>query len=170
MLELRLKNGKVPKGSLAEYAGSERIIGTQEEAECPCCDTWGCTLNLQYVDINGCEDDAFNVYIVNPEDGTERFLFLIDMVSSPAGCCGFTDSGKSCPKTTINKEVTIERSDIDACCNFILRLELDHLNCCATYAVFTMIGPGGTVDSQAFSGDTTLKFNVAEVCGGGGPP
>ena len=170
MLELRLKNGKLPKGAVSGSDGGDRIIATQPDAECTCCDTWGCTLNLQYVDVNGCEDDAFNVYLVNPENNSERYLFLIDMVSNPPGCCGLDPSGNPCPKTTINREVTVEPNDIDACCNFRLRLELDHRNCCATYAVFTMIGPGGTVDSQAFSEPTNLAFNVAEVCGGGGPP
>lgn len=52
----------------------------------------------------------------------------------------------------------------------MVTLRIDHYNCCATYATFTMSGPGGSLDSQPFWGDADFAFNVADLCGGGGPP
>ena len=168
MSDIWVKNGNIISGTVGGTANS--IISTNDGAGCPCCQTTGCTLNMQYVDVNGCEDDAFNVYIVNPEDGSERYIFLLDMVSNPPGCCGSDQDGNECPHTTINHDVTVEESDIDACCNFTIRLTFDHANCCNTYATFSMTGTGGSANSQPFWGDADFAFNVADLCGGGGAP
>jgi hypothetical protein len=124
---------------------------------------------MTYTDVNRCEDDAFNVYALK-NDGTEDFLFLVDMVSSPAGCCGTSESGAECPQTKITQEVHVDEQYVDSCGKLHLRLELDHLNCCATYATWSISGPDGGSDEQSFGGPGTITFNVAKACGNGTPP
>ena len=123
-----------------------------------------CAITLRYVDENRCEDDAFNVYIKRA-DGSYRWLFLLDMVSTPAGCCVTDPEGNPCPQTEHTYTISLQDGDIDGCGRLTIKLEFDHANCCSTLAVFYVSGPNGSIPSQSFGPDgLEQSFNVLELC------
>lgn len=131
---------------------------------CVACLDAPCNLTLVHVDENRCEDDIFGIYIVR-SDGSERFIQQIDLVSSPAGCCGTDESGNDCPQTRIEVPITIEEADLDACCKFTIALRLEGSNCCSTYTRFSINGPGGEVYGQYFGTEgITQSFDVRDLC------
>jgi len=125
-------------------------------------------MTLRYVDVNLCEDDAFNVYLKwKDETGTDqqRFIALLDMVSSPPGCCGTDPSGNPCPETTKEIPLTVALDEVGSCCQIELALVFDHANCCNTYAVFTLVGPGGEVTSSSFDqSGLDETFDIRDIC------
>ncbi|SDU03682.1 hypothetical protein SAMN05444156_1588 [Verrucomicrobium sp. GAS474] len=133
-----------------------------------CCLAAPCLMTLKYDDVNRCEDDAFNVYLKWKDesgDSQQRFIALLDMVSSPAGCCGTDASGNPCPETIREIPLTVALAEVGPCCEIELSLEFDHANCCNTYAVFTLTGPGGEVTSNAFdSGGLDQTFDIRDIC------
>ncbi len=140
-----------------------------------CCLSEPCSMTLQYDDVNRCEDDAFNVYLKWKTDGggtSQRLIGLLDMVSDPAGCCGCVpgtedDEGgcTECPETIRTLDLTVALNEVGPCCEIELSLEFDHANCCSTYAVFTLLGPGGEVTSSAFGPEgLDENFDIRDIC------
>ena len=132
---------------------------------CVACLDAPCELTLVHVDMNRCEDDIFGIYIVRA-DGSERFIRQINLVSSPAGCCGYDyESGQECPETRIEVPITISAEDLDACCKFTIALRLEGTNCCNTWTQFTIIGPGGEVFGQSFGQEgLSQSFDIRDLC------
>ncbi|MEI6492989.1 MAG: hypothetical protein WCO94_10610 [Verrucomicrobiota bacterium] len=132
---------------------------------CVACLDAPCDLTLVHVDMNRCEDDIFGIYIVR-SNGSERFIRQIDLVSTPAGCCGSDyETGEECPETRIEVPITIEEADLDACCKFTIALRLEGTNCCNTYTQFSINGPGGEVFSQSFGQEgLTQSFDIRDLC------
>ncbi|MFZ4696250.1 MAG: hypothetical protein ACOYMV_14115 [Verrucomicrobiia bacterium] len=124
-----------------------------------------CQITLVHVDENQCEDDIFGIYIVKG-DGSERFIRQIDLVSTPAGCCGWDwETGGDCPSTTIEVPITLQESDFDSCCKFTVVLRLEGYNCCNTWTRFKVNGPGGEVFSSYFTQDgIRASFDARDVC------
>ena len=131
---------------------------------CQACLEIPCSLTLVHVDENRCEDDIFGIYIVR-SNGSERFVQQINLVSSPAGCCGPDENGNECPETRIEVPITIEEADIDACCKFTISLRIEGWNCCSTYTRFSINGPGGEVYGQYFGEEgVTQSFDIRDLC------
>ena len=133
-----------------------------------CCITEPCSMTLTYVDENRCEDDAFDVMLLWTDDsGTQqsRDIGIIDGLSSPPGCCGSDMDGNPCPQTTVNIPLTVQPTEVGACCEIELLLTLDHTNCCGTWASFTITGPGGVVSSEYFDqGGLDQTFDIRQIC------
>jgi hypothetical protein len=124
-----------------------------------------CALTFVHVDENRCEDDAFDIFVVSPR-GSERFIRNIDLVSSPAGCCGSTSGGQPCPQTRIEVPVTINPSETGAGgCTVRIVLRKTKDNCCSTLTRFSVVGPAGEVYSQYFdSGGINAQLNIGDIC------
>ena len=133
-----------------------------------CCLSEPCELTLKHVDENRCEDDIFGIYLIYYDENgqqKERFIQQINLVSSPAGCCGSDENGNDCPQTTITVPLTIQPSEVNGCCRIRIQLRLEGINCCNTWTHFSVIGSGGEVYSQYFSQEgIDQEFDVRELC------
>lgn len=137
---------------------------------CPCCCNLfqlPCEVTLVHIDENRCEDDAFNLYIENPTTGAQRFVQLLDLVSSPKGCCN-----PSCPQTRIDVPVTITQDDVGTNCRFRVRLVFAYANCCGTLTRLRVIGANGQeiLGTNFGSGGYAQEFSIASICGEAYPP
>ncbi len=132
-----------------------------------CCIDEPCDLTMTFTDENRCEDDNFDAYLSwTDESGYhERFLGHVNMVSSPAGCCGESSPGVPCPETVITIDFTVDPSEVSACCKITLELRFVSSNCCSTLANFVLEGPGGEITSSDF-GESGIseEFDIRDIC------
>ncbi len=138
-----------------------------ESSSC-CCLADSCSLTLKHVDENRCEDDIFDIYLVYYDANgaeQERFIQQINLISSPAGCCGSDDNGNQCPQTTITVPLTIQPSEVNGCCRVRIQLRLAGTNCCNTYTRFSIEGEGGEVYSQYIGQEgIDQEFDIRDLC------
>jgi hypothetical protein len=149
------------KGGLLLKGGKLAAVASQDPCDC-CCKLPACSFTLKFVDENGCEDDAFDIFIYNPDAGLEkkRNVGEIDMVQDPPGCCG------GCPQTTKTVSVSLEDGDLSGDCEFGIQLVFKKANCCGTYARFSIVGESGAEVYGDYFNNNGLQqtFTIAGLC------
>lgn len=138
----------------------------------PCCGApcplGSCTVTLNFLDENGCEDDAFDFFLENPTTGSTRFIQNVDLKSSPSGKCG----DPSATYANINVNVTVSETDFDENCEVYFVLQKTSNNCCSTYTRFRIIKPDGTILLGTYFGPSGLKYKYTweQLCEPSPPP
>lgn len=131
-----------------------------------------CSFNVALVDTNRCEDDVFDVYLIR-NDGTERFLFTADLLSSPPGCCD-----PSCPQTAVGPNtITLTSADVQGCaaspcrgavCDIYIGISVRFVsaNCCNTAAdlIVTRLSPTTDYVTGFDASGVDVFFRLSELC------
>jgi hypothetical protein len=147
-----------------------KFIAVKDGTEaCQCCDECSvdpCELTLRYVDENRCEDDVFDIFVYNPDDGPAGKVFVaeLDMVSTPPGCCN-----RFCPQTTIDIPLGLKSEYISGDCKFGIIAKQTKSNCCGTAARFSVRTKDGSVElfgAYFNSSGTDQIFDLRAMCGG----
>lgn len=131
-----------------------------------------CSFNVTLFDFNRCEDDVFDVYLIR-NDGTDRFLFTADLVSTPPGCCAPT-----CPQTTVGPmSVTLTSADIQGCaaspcagavCDLYVGISVRFVsaNCCNTNAqlIVTRLSPTTDYITSFGASGVDVFLPISDLC------
>ena len=139
----------------------------------PCCASQACPLGsctvvVNFLDENSCEDDAFDFFLENPTTGATRFIQNVDLKSTPAGKCG----DPSASYANININVTVSETDFDKNCEVYFVLTRTANNCCNTYTRFRIIRPDNSILLGTYfdSSGLKVKYTWADLCEPGPPP
>jgi len=143
-------------------------VGTNQGCCCDLCSRGECTVTLEFLDENECEDDVFDLYVVNPGTNAERFVQEVDLVASPAGSC--QDAGATYADITIPLDLTLE--DYSADCRVRIELRYKSANCCFTWTRFRLRRPDNTLLYGDYFdiGGISAEYTWDQLCGPPPPP
>lgn len=158
------------------FAPSHKVDSTGDElcgditwviqtCECPLGE---CEITIEFLDENQCEDDVFDLFLVNPTTLAERFIQRVDLKSDPAGKCGDPDADYA----DISIPVTVTEADFDAECRVTIEVRYVSPNCCSTWTRFRIRRPGGSILYGAYFGQGGLSttYTWRDLCTDVPPP
>lgn len=159
----------VQGGSLVK---KDSALGTQQECCCARCSLGDCTATLEFLDENECEDDVFDLYVINPETLAERFVQEIDLVADPAGSCEGLEAAPGATYANITVPLELTLADWSSDCRVTIDLRFKSANCCFTWTRYRIRRPD---ESLLYGGyftqsGITSTYTWDDLCGPHDPP